>query len=352
LKSAGSRTCSTISARSPYNKNEPREWCGLDSLLENQPKNFVRFAWGVLAFTILVVLWGAYVRASGSGAGCGNHWPLCNGEVVPASPALQTIIEFTHRAMSGIDGIAILALLVWTWRVFPRSHPARAGAALSACFLVTEALIGAALVKLEQVARNASVGRAWSLSGHLINTLALLACLALTAWWARGGLRIEWRGRQWISALASVLLFVLTGISGAIAALGDTLFPVASLAAGLRQDFDPAASVFLRLRIYHPFLAVATGAWLIFFALRTATRMPEARPYARFLLALVAIQLGAGALNLLLLAPVWMQIAHLLLADLVWITLVLLAASMLRERPQAAESPAVLSLRSASQTVR
>jgi heme A synthase len=321
-------------------------------LSENRTKNFAHFVWGVLAFTLMVVLWGAYVRATGSGAGCGNHWPLCNGEVVPASPGVQTMIEFTHRAMSGIDGVLILLLLAWAVRVFPRSHPARLGAVLSFVFVVTEALIGAALVKLEHVAQNASVGRAWSLSGHLINTLGLLACLALTAWWAGGGLRLDWRSRKWTLISPSILLFVLTGISGAIAALGDTLFPVSSLAAGFRQDFDPAANVFLRLRLYHPFLAAATGVWLAFYAIRTATRMKAAKPYASCLLALVAIQVGAGALNVLLLAPVWMQMVHLLVADLVWISLVLLAASILQKLPQTDATPEPLYFSSPSETVR
>jgi heme A synthase len=319
--------------------------------LKNQPKNLARFAWGVLAFTVMVVLWGAYVRASGAGAGCGNRWPLCNGEVLPASPAVQTMIEFTHRAMSGIDGILIFLLWVWALRVFPRSHPARLGAALSCVFLITEALIGAALVKLEHVAQNASVGRAWSLSGHLINTLALLACLALTAWWAGGGSRLDWRSRQWWTISPPIVLFVLAGISGAIAALGDTLFPASSLAAGLRQDFDPAANVFLRLRLYHPFLAAITGAVLAFYAIRTAARIQAARRYANRLLALVGVQLAAGALNLLLLAPVWMQIIHLLLADLVWISLVLLLACIL-QKPRQAAVTAEPFFRSVSETVR
>jgi heme A synthase len=323
---------------------EARHAIRREILLDNRPKNFARFAWGVLAFTLMVVLWGAYVRATGSGAGCGNHWPLCNGEVLPASPGVQTMIEFTHRMMSGIDGVLILFLLAWAVRAFPRSHPARLGAVLSFVFIVTEALIGAALVKLEHVAQNASVGRAWSLSGHLINTLGLLACLALTAWWAGGGSRLDWRSRKWAPIFASILLFVLTGISGAIAALGDTLFPVSSLAAGFRQDFDPAASVFLRLRLYHPFLAAATGVWLAFYAIRTASRrqsarMEPAKPYARCLLALVTIQVGAGALNVLLLAPIWMQMVHLLLADLVWISLVLLAASIVQKLPETDAAP-------------
>src|SRR5262249_46447847 len=139
-------------------------------------KRFARYAAAVLAFNLVAILWGAYVRASGSGAGCGNHWPLCNGVVVPPAPAAATVIEFTHRALSGLDVLLVACLVFWAFRAFPRRHPVRFGAVLSAIFLATEALIGAALVKLEHVARNASVGRAYSLSGHLINTLTLLAC--------------------------------------------------------------------------------------------------------------------------------------------------------------------------------
>ena len=134
-----------------------------------------------------------------------------------------------------------------------------------------------------------------------------------------------------------MLLLVLTGISGAIAALGDTLFPTASLAAGLRQDFDPAANIFLRLRWFHPFLAVIAAAFLVFYAMRLKARLPEAKPYARRLLALVGLQVGAGALNLVLLAPVWMQILHLLLADLLWISVVLLAACALQQSAATAD---------------
>ena len=292
---------------------------------------FLRYAACVLAYNLAVVLWGAYVRATGSGAGCGNHWPLCNGVVVPQAPALTTIIEFTHRASSGIDVVLVGMLVVWAWRAFPRGHMVRFGATLSAIFLTTEALIGAALVKLEHVAHNASAGRAYSLSAHLINTLTLLACLTLTVWWASGGSRLRMRQRSSWFAAPGIALAVLVGISGAIAALGDTLFPASSLAAGFRQDFDPASSIFLRLRLLHPLLALITGAWLIFYAEATAFRLPSAKRFARILEAAVALQLAAGASNLLLLAPVWMQMVHLLLADLVWISLVLLVAFALQD---------------------
>jgi heme a synthase len=293
-------------------------------------RRFARYAAAVLAYNLGVVLWGAFVRATGSGAGCGNHWPLCNGEVVPQAPAVATFIEFTHRASSGIDVVLVAILAVWAFRAFPRRHAVRLGATLSSLFLVTEALIGAALVKLEQVAQNASVGRAYSLSAHLINTLTLLACLALTVWWAAGGARLSLRGREAWLALPGIALLVLAGIGGAIAALGDTLFPATSLAAGFHADFDPAAHLFLRLRLLHPLLAASAGGWIVVYALTRAARLPESRPLAYSTAALVGVQVVAGITNLLLLAPVWMQMVHLLLADLLWISLVLLAAIALR----------------------
>jgi heme A synthase len=305
------------------------------------PKSFARYAWAVLAYNLGVVLWGAFVRATSSGAGCGNHWPLCNGTVTQHSPSAATLIEFTHRVTSGLDLALVALLVVWAFRRFPRQHPVRLGATLSALFLVTEALLGAALVLLQHVAKNASVSRAYSLSTHLINTLTLLACLALTAWWstprpAPKGLASA--SRVWMAGVSLASVVVL-GVSGAIAALGDTLFPASSLAAGLAQDLDPAANIFLRLRIFHPMIAVAVGAWLLFYAVSSASRRPDIAGRAWNLVALLAAQVLAGLLNLLLLAPVWMQIVHLLLADLLWIALVLLSAATLKFQPGAADPP-------------
>jgi len=268
-----------------------------------------------------------YVRATVSGAGCGKNWPLCNGEVIPQSPTAARLIEFTHRATSGVD-LALVALLVlWAFHDFPRHHQVRTGAVLSAIFLVTEALIGAALVLLGHVARNASASRAYSLSLHLINTLMLLACLTLTAWWAIGKPVVSLIGSELWKIVISVLSVVLVGVTGAIAALGDTLFPVRSLAEGLAQDFDPAANMIVRLRWLHPLIAVAGGAWLLYYALSALYRRPQVRLIATTCAGFVGIQVMAGIGNLLLRAPIAMQLVHLLLADLAWISLVLLCAS-------------------------
>ena len=109
----------------------------------------------MLAYNLAVILWGAYVRASGSGAGCGAHWPLCNGEVIPRAPSIATLVEYSHRLTSGLALLGVVALMVWTWRVWGRGHPARRGALLSLIFILTEAAVGAGLVLFELVADNA-----------------------------------------------------------------------------------------------------------------------------------------------------------------------------------------------------
>jgi heme A synthase len=300
-------------------------------LLKKANAPYARYAWGVLAYNIAVVLWGAYVRATGSGAGCGNHWPLCNGELILQSPGVKTLIEFTHRAMTGLDGPLVAILVIWAFRAFPRHDPVRLGATLSGVFLVTEALMGALLVKLEHVASNPSTARGYTLTLHLLNTLTLLACLALTAWWAGGKPALRVRGRAaWLAAVSAASI-VLLGMSGVIAALGDTLFPARSLAEGLAQDLDPAANIFLKLRLLHPVIAAAAGVWLAMYGVGILARNRGARAYVWAMLGILAIQILTGSLNLLLLAPVWIQMVHLLLADLLWISLVLTAAVTLAQ---------------------
>lgn len=291
------------------------------------------FAWAVFGFNLLVILWGAYVRASGSGAGCGSHWPLCNGEVVPRSSTTETLIELTHRTTSGLALLLVAALLIWAFRAYPVKSPVRLGAVLSVVFILTEALIGAGLVLFGFVADNDSVGRAVYLSIHLVNTFLLLAALALTAWWASGTAvpRLKGQGALGLVLYASLLGALFLGVSGAVTALGDTLFPAGTLAGGLRDDFSPTAHLFIRLRVLHPLIAVSVSLLLISAARMAAARRPSlsTKRLALLLVLLILIELCAGVVNLLLLAPIPMQIVHLLLADMVWTALVLLAASAL-----------------------
>jgi heme A synthase len=298
-------------------------------------RTFARYARAVLAFNVAVVLWGALVRASGSGAGCGNHWPACNGQVIPQSPSVKTLIEFTHRLMTGADTFLVIALVVLAWRLWPRRSPLRKAAAASMLFLVTEALVGAALVKLDLVAANRSAARVYVMSVHLVNTFLLLASLTLTAWFAShpAPLRIRGRGAVGWALAMPIAATLAVAVAGAVTALGDTLFPASSLAAGLRADASPTAHFLVRLRVLHPALAVATGLVVVLagYAVRRLRPTPAASRLSRTLVALFFAQLAAGAVNVVLLAPIWMQILHLLLADAVWITLVLTAAAALAE---------------------
>jgi heme A synthase len=298
-------------------------------------KRFATFSWGVLVYNIGVILWGAYVRATGSGAGCGRHWPLCDGAVVPRAEQVETVIEFSHRLSSGLALLLVVGMFIWARRAFPKGHIVRRGASFSLLFVIIEALVGAGLVLFELVADNASMTRAASISVHLVNTFLLLAALTLTAHWASGGrpLRLKDQGTAlWALGIGFLALFVL-GVTGAITALGDTLFPAETLAQGFQQDLDPTASFLVRLRVIHPMVAVITGIYLIVVAgLPSVTGpRPEAQRFGRMLVILFIVQLVAGVVNVLLLAPVWMQLVHLLLADLTWIVLVLLAAAALAE---------------------
>jgi heme A synthase len=292
-----------------------------------------RTAWLVLVYNLGVIVWGAYVRATGSGAGCGAHWPLCDGRIVPRSLGVATLIEYSHRITSGLALLSVVLLLVWVRRACPAGHPARRGATMSLVFMLTEAAVGAGLVLFELVADNASMARALFMAVHLANTFVLVAWLALTAWWLSGGEDVSLGRAPGRAATMGGLLaaVVVVGVSGAIAALGDTLFPSQSLAEALAADLSPTSHLLLRLRMLHPALAIGTSVLLALVAPMLARRSgdPRAPRFARAVAGLAVLQLAAGVVNVLLLAPVWMQLLHLLLADVLWIALVLLGAIVL-----------------------
>lgn len=295
---------------------------------------FARYAWSTLAYNVAVILWGAAVRATGSGAGCGSHWPLCNGEIVPRSPRIETVIELTHRVTSGIALLLVVGLVVLAFRWRPKGNPARPAAAWTMFFMLTEAAVGAGLVLFELVADNQSMARALFMGTHLVNTFFLLGAMTLTAHFASGRPPFRLRGPGGLGAwlLGGAAALLIAGVSGAIAALGDTLFPAESLSHALEQDLSPTAHLLIRLRLLHPALSVTAAALVIVLAFRLESRQPgslAARWANRWTLRLVFLQIVAGVANVFLLAPVWMQIVHLLLADLVWISYVVVAAQAL-----------------------
>lgn len=292
-----------------------------------------RFAWAVVVYNVLVIVWGAVVRATGSGAGCGDHWPLCNGQVVPLNPRLATVIEFTHRMMSGGTLVLIVALVVWVFRATAKRHLARAFVVAALLLTLNEALLGALLVKLGLTAMSTSPWRPPMLALHLSNTLLLLAALSLTAYFLgretahrREAMRFVHR----VPAVAGLLSAMVIGVTGSLAALGDTLFPSTSLRSALTADFSSSAEWLVRLRILHPLSAVLAGAFVLWLLWRAvfAAGDTQHRGLGLWLAGLLGFQFLLGVLDVLLRAPVWMQVLHLAGADGFWCVLVVLTASV------------------------
>ncbi|HXV59635.1 MAG TPA: COX15/CtaA family protein [Vicinamibacteria bacterium] len=277
----------------------------------------------LLAYTVVVILWGAFVRATGSGAGCGSHWPLCNGEVIPREPRLDTLIELGHRITSGLLGLFVLGVVVAVFRAFPPKHPARQAVGWSLFFVVTEALIGAGLVRFEWVGANDSEARVYMMALHLTNTFLLLAAITMTVWWI-GGNRALPQSSSRIALLSATLVAVLVvGASGAVTALGDTLL----LQAGVSPDESPVLTSLIRARSYHPTLAIAG-----FFVVVVAVWLVGSNRYGRLAVGVFALQLALGAVNVKLMAPVWMQLLHLGASNVLWILLVLFVSEAVSAR--------------------
>lgn len=293
---------------------------------------FAKYAWSVLVVNQAVILWGAFVRATGAGAGCGSHWPLCNGEVVPLELQIETLIEFIHRLSSGAAFVLVIGMAMWAWRAYPAGHRIRGGAFVAMLGMVAESLAGASLVLFRWVALDISIGRIVMMPIHLLITFALLASLALTAWWASGDSTSRLQTRQvfWMLMVALIAV-VLLSMAGALTALGDTVLPVPTLTAEAIQNLSPLGQFLVNLRIAHPLIAVGVGAYILFtvrYLLNSSNDTVILR-LTWLLGGLFLVQLGAGLLNVYLQAPVWMQITHLLLADVVWIVLILLTATQL-----------------------
>lgn len=297
---------------------------------------FAKYAWVVLAYNIVVILWGAFLRASLSGDGCGRHWLTCGGEVVPTAPQFKTIIEFSHRLSTGLAFIAVLILFVWALRKFGKGNLARKAAFISFILMIVEALIGAGLVLTGNTAENWTPTRPFWMAAHLITTFSLLASLTLAAWFSSGGKSFGFHAsrRTLLHLGIGVAGILLIGMSGTVAALSSMLFPSASLSESAAKDFSEASHVLLRLRISHPILSILIGAYLAFTAYWFKIKFSGnfwVNRWASFLILLIAAQLVFGALTLLMLAPIVMQLGHLFLADAIWIAFVLMSAGILAE---------------------
>lgn len=318
-----------------------------------QPSSkFAGFSWWIVCYTILVILFGAFVRATGSGAGCGDHWPLCNGTIMPRPERIETMIEFTHRLTSGLLLVFVVAAVIWAFRKSPKGHAMRHASMLSFIFVMIEAAIGAGLVLLQLVEDNSTPLRAMAVGLHLFNTFLLLAVMTYCAWYASRGyperFKIRSQAVTTFPILLGLFLYGLVGAAGAITALGDTLFPVETVREGLSAAADGTSHFLMRLRVIHPMLAVLVSFYIIWLAGQMRQRITDdqvdtsnraANPYlvpvTWALQGTVIFQLAAGVLNIMLKAPVWMQLLHLLTADIILVLFVIVSLEALRKREKA-----------------
>lgn len=315
---------SLASKSAPQNSvsTDSRFWLGRYSLL-------------TLVYCLPVVAFGAFVRATHSGDGCGSHWPDCHGEILPLSAPVETIIEFSHRMSSGLIGIMVAVLFLWSYRITPRRDPIRKAALATLLFTILEALIGAVLVRQGLVDRDQSSARAIVMSIHLTNTFFLLASMTLLAWRTTGLPRFRFRGQGsvgWVLGLA-LLANLLLGISGAITALGDTITRGASAAEAAKMDLAPLTRLMVELRLLHPLIATSIGVFMMLglgFILHLRPD-PRLKKWVRWTLGLYAAQMLVGLINVWLKAPAWMQVVHLIFADLIWIGLILTCLSACAE---------------------
>jgi heme A synthase len=298
-------------------------------------RRFPPFAWGVFGYSLLVILWGYFLRISESGDGCGTDWPLCRGAVVPAEAGFSTLVELTHRVSSGVVLVVVAAMAIWAFRAYPRGHLVRTGAAFALLFTVSESLFGAMLVVFGWVATDVSTARILVRPFHVTNTFLLMAALAVTPFWAAlaprgpvasggGGLGPGTPFRILFPGLVGILAL---GWTGAWTGLAATAFPAESLSEGVGQYLDPE-HLLIQLRLIHPVLAVLVVVVLV----RAAARLRAAHPdrlvgrLAAAIGAFALLQLAVGPFTVLMMNPVWSRLLHLFLADLLWVAAVLACA--------------------------
>jgi len=294
------------------------------------------WAWATLAVFVVVVLQGAVVRATSSGAGCGAHWPLCNGEILPQFRRVATIIEFMHRSLTGISGTMFFVLAGWVFVATPKQHPARKAAMWSLGFLILEALLGAVLVLGHYVENNASDMRVFVQSIHFTNTMILLAATTAVAVLLGNVKAAAYNKPLRQASLLTIAAILITGAAGSVAALADTIFPSHSLRAAIAADFAADSPLLIRMRWMHPAASLLIVATTLLLTQRL--RKNRAAHAGNLLIANLVLQMLIGVADVLMLAPTWIQVLHLLGADMFWISLIAISIPLfLTKTPEVAE---------------
>ncbi len=279
-----------------------------------------RLAWLLVAYTVVIIAWGAWVRLSHSGDGCGDHWPLCNGRAIPLDAPAKTWVEVSHRYSTALYGVLVVALIWISRKRFPASHPARFWPAATLVFTLSEALIGRQLVTMRLVDQSTDLARLIIMPLHLINTSALLFCCVMAAESFAFGDAPRLPLPRPVRRAAGFGALALVGVlaTGALAALGSHLAPAASLAEGLASDLSQDSHLAVRLRLLHPVIGLSLALFAPPFLARliTLAPTPAAQAWCRLLRIAVFVAIGGGVLTLISLAPAGLTLTHLTLANM------------------------------------
>ncbi len=287
---------------------------------ESAALKFHKAALWILGYSVLVIIFGAFVRASLSGDGCGVHWPDCYGSILPKGAPLQTYIELTHRTTSGFLIILSAALALASFRIFPKSSLFRKAGLLTLVSVLVSAAIGAALVLNRWVEFDRSMARAITMPLHLVNNYFLIGTLILLAMPGEVVNKIRFRKQGEVGGLVwgSLAAMFILGGTGALSAMGKTAFTnELSAAQGLsdRLQLHMAADAHPLLKggISHPL--IATGAFILI--LLTCRQLVKRRPsdevgfWSNMTSGSMVFQMVLGLVNLAASAPVALQLFHL-----------------------------------------
>jgi heme A synthase len=282
-----------------------------------------------IVLSVLSILAGAFVRATGSGDGCGSTWPTCKGKIIPQLSDSSEVIEFSHRSISGILLIVTLIIFIKS-RNMSKGTIVRTTVNFLTFFVVFEAAIGAVIVLYEWVGLNSSLPRIIAVPIHLVNTFGLLACYAVLYKVLLNNfknIKQLWDRRFVFVAF----LFLLSGATGSITALADVLFPSASFYEGLMEDFDRTSELLTRLRILHPIVATGLSVALI---IESRKIQKDYKIDVKFLQLLVIVAVILGVLNVLSNIVLLLSIFHLAIADLLWITYIYVSMDKIKINQQ------------------
>ena len=280
-------------------------------------KSFSYFCLSLLVFCLVVILWGAWVRISHSGDGCGMNWPDCHNQYfLDKNTDKKTWTEWIHRASTALFGLMVLALNIWAFFKFPKKHILRKSSLTVLFFTITEALIGAGLVKFGLTGAHFSLARILVMSFHLINSLLLAGSLFMCWRFSlKNNLQFSFSHRKYF--LSFIFIFFIIAFFGSLSALSATLFPSDSLVDGFLKDFQSDSHVLVRLRWLHPVLALLLGGGFAGYCHKFFKTNKEKKDKALILFtACLGLALVSGLLNLFLLSPVFLKLSHLLIVYL------------------------------------